>query len=100
MEINANEMRTRDTNSSDLLCLRPEDSFLLYKDLQNPACLREPQPRRARRHRRAIAIAQVAKEIHLPAAVGKELLVHFLRVEARHRTAIETERPRGQNEIA
>ena len=46
-----------------------------------------------------VAIAEIAEEVRLPAPVGKELGIHLGIVEARHRPAIEPERPRRDDQI-
>src|SRR2546426_9842961 len=80
--------------------------------LQERACLLEQQPRKSRVQRAWIAVPKVAEEIRFDVpfreellitsetglAGGKELLVHLRVIEAGHGPAIETERPRGQDQ--
>src|SRR5215471_2638041 len=81
--------------------------------LQQTARLVERQPWKTRMDRRRIAVAEIAQEVRLHVALGKELLiaaearfaggeellVHLRVVEAGHRPAVETERARGEDQI-
>ena len=52
------------------------------------------------KHARRIAMAQGAEEIGFDGGAGEEFLVHAVAVEARHRAAIQPQRPRRDDEIA
>src|SRR2546430_9495676 len=81
--------------------------------LQDRTRLVERQARQSRVQRARIPVPKVAEEIRLDVpfreefliaaetglAGGEELLVHLGRIEAGHRPAIETERPRGHDQV-
>lgn len=68
--------------------------------LQHHAGLVEVETRSAWTEIGRVAVAQIANEVHAPLAVGEELRVHLLGVEAGHRAAIETERARRKHEVS
>ena len=58
------------------------------------------QSKRGEREQRArIAIAEIAQEVRLDVGAGEEIAVDSLVVEARHRPAIEPQRPRRHDQI-
>src|SRR5947209_317533 len=63
------------------------------------ASLLEAQARRARKELARIAMAEVAQEIGFDRRPREEGRVHLGVIEARHRPAIEAQRPRRQHEI-
>src|SRR5713226_9833452 len=81
--------------------------------LQERTRLVEQQTRESRAQPAGITVPQIAEEIRLDVpfreefliaaetglAGGKELLVRFGMIEARHGPAIETERARGHDEV-
>src|SRR3989442_12214029 len=81
--------------------------------LQERTCLVERQPRESRLQRAWIAVPKVTEEIRFDVpfreellitpetwfAGGKEFLVHLGVIEAGHGPAIETERPRGHDQV-
>src|SRR5467141_5132268 len=92
--------------------INPSVSSALSR-LQERACLVERQPRESRLPRAWITVPKVAEEIRFDVpfreellltsetglAGGKELLVHLGVIEAGHGPAIETERPRGHDQV-
>src|SRR6267142_1406386 len=81
--------------------------------LQERTCLVERQPRESGGQRAWITVPKVAEEVRFDVpfreellitsetglAGGKELFVHLGVIEAGHGPAIETERPRGHDEV-
>ena len=59
-----------------------------FHPLQNHGCFLKIQPRIAWVQLAWVSIAQVAEEIDLPLAVGKEFGIQFVRIETGHRTTI------------
>ena len=59
----------------------------------------EGQARTAAIHLRGIAVAEVADEVRPDGSPGEELRVDSGVVEARHRSAIQPDRTRGNHEI-
>src|SRR6202042_3697065 len=68
--------------------------------LKQLAGLVEVQARIAGKYFRVVAVAEIAQEVRLHARGRKELRVHLGVVKARHCTAIQPQRPRGQNKIS
>ena len=46
-----------------------------------------------------VSITEVADEIDLPLAVGKEFGVEFIGVETGHRPAVQSQSARGEDEV-
>src|SRR6266851_118382 len=46
-----------------------------------------------------VAVAQIYQKIHFPFAIGKEFGIDFRRVESGHWSTIQSQGPRGENEI-
>src|SRR5712671_6542353 len=63
------------------------------------ARLLEVEARRARMELARIAVTEVAKEIRFDRRPREERRVHLGVVEARHRAAVEPQRPGGQHEV-
>src|SRR5215469_225770 len=79
---------------------------------QNAACLAETEPGPSRPELRRVAVAEVAEKIrfHMSGgeklllavftlAGGEELFVEFQVVEARHRSAVQSQRPRRNHQV-
>src|SRR5208282_4007123 len=63
------------------------------------ACLLESETGIARVQLAAVAIAEIAEEVHLPFAVGEKSGVHLGGIKAGHRAAIQSQGARREDEI-
>src|SRR5437879_3703878 len=68
-------------------------------DSNQLARLLKVEARGARIELAGVAVSEVAKEIRLDRRPREERLVHLGVVEARHRAAVEPQRPGGQHEV-
>jgi hypothetical protein len=66
---------------------------------ENQGCFFKAEARKAGKQLALIAIAEVAEEVGFPLAVGEELGVELVGIEARHGSAIEAEGAGGEDEI-
>jgi AcrR family transcriptional regulator len=70
-----------------------------FRPLQKHSCFFEIQPWIAWVELVWVSIAQVAEEIDLPLAVGKECRIQFISVETGHRPAVQSQSACGQDEV-
>src|SRR6266852_6387127 len=80
--------------------LPPSVFFGEFRPLQNQSGFLKIQPRIAWVELAWVSVAQVAEKIDLPLAVRKEFRIEFVRVKAGHRSAIQPQSARGQDEIS
>src|ERR1700687_1185563 len=66
---------------------------------QHPASFFKLQARISRKQLAGIPMPDITQEIRLPLPVRKELFVDLLLIEPRHRSAVESQSPCGQNKI-
>src|SRR6266403_3751251 len=69
------------------------------RPLQNYGCFLKIQPRIAWVELARVSVTQVAEKIDLPLAVRKECRIQFVRVETGHRSAVQSQSARGQDEV-
>src|SRR3954466_542097 len=62
--------------------------------------LLKAEARIAREHGSWIAVANAADKVRLDSRAGEKRLVHAGVVEARHRAAVQSQRPRGDDEVS
>src|SRR5262245_22271100 len=69
------------------------------RDLNDLARFVEFEPRAAVKYLRPIALSQVAQEVRFDGRAREELCVDARIPEAGHRSGVDTERPRGDDEV-
>src|SRR6266481_913362 len=69
------------------------------RPLQNYGCFLKIQARIAWVELARVSVTQVAEKIDLPLAVRKECRIQFVCVETGHRSAIQSQSARGQDEV-
>src|SRR5580704_18781579 len=62
--------------------------------------LLKSQARIARKHGRWIAVANTAEKVRLDSRAREKGLIHAGVVEARHRAAVQSQRPRSDDEVS
>src|SRR6266478_2468412 len=70
-----------------------------FRPLQDYRCFLKIQARIAWVELARVSIAQVAEKIDLPLAVWKKCRIQFLCVETGHRSAVQSQSARGQDEV-
>jgi len=84
-----------DLNPEDALSTSPQG-----RQLDNLARFRKLQAWRSREKLACITISQITNEVRFIVALGEKLPIDTLLIEARHRTAVQSEGSSSKNEVA